>query len=301
MNFMNNQNYKLAIAYRIYPKITRNPPIYQHNKFELAKLCLKSFKNSLKNIRIKLWVLLDNCPPEYDILFRSSFNEDELELIKLNGIGNKRTFAKQIQILLTQKFSNSVYFAEDDYFYLPNQFNNMIQFLKHNPDVDFITPYDHIDYYNFKFHDYKSRIKFYGERHWREVNSTCLTFLTTKDILRKTKDVFLKYTFFKNVFKDKLLLKNPFYKDLIKEIFLNTSDVDIWTSLTKINAFKLFKMIRFRFHYRRIFGIYFRAWRYNWKQLLLGKKWKLWSPIPSIATHMESDLLAPTINWEDFF
>lgn len=300
-NLMEHNNYNLAVVYRIYPKISRSPPVCKDSKYDLAKLCLNSFKNSLGNIKVKIWVLLDNCPSLYENLFRSFFNDDELDMIKLEGIGNKKTFSKQINLLLKQNFSENVYFAEDDYFYLPNQFKNMIEFLKSNSDVDFITPYDHIDYYNFKFHDYKSQIKFYGERHWREVNSTCLTFLTTKDTLRKTKDVFLKYTFYKNVFKERFLIKNPFYKNLIKEFFTGTSDADIWTSLTKINAFRLFKIIRFRFRHRRIFGIYFRSWRYNWKQLLFEKKWKLWSPIPSIATHMESDFLAPTINWEEFF
>ncbi|KKL91283.1 hypothetical protein LCGC14_1896270 [marine sediment metagenome] len=50
-----------------------------------------------------------------------------------------------------------------------------------------------------------------------------------------------------------------------------------------------------------MYGIYFRTWRYNWKQVLFVKKWNLWCPIPSIATHMQETCLAPAIDWEKFF
>ena len=90
-----------------------------------------------------MFVLLDNCPPSYEDLFKRYFDEHDLELIRLNGVGNRATFDMQIDILLDQNFSEIVYFAEDDYLYLPNQFQSMARFLREEQQVDFVSPYDH--------------------------------------------------------------------------------------------------------------------------------------------------------------
>ena len=45
----------LAIAYRIYPGISKIPPIYSDDKFKLSELCLRSFKQSLGGLRVKIW------------------------------------------------------------------------------------------------------------------------------------------------------------------------------------------------------------------------------------------------------
>ncbi len=65
--------------------------------------------------------------------------------------------------------------------------------------------------------------------------------------------------------------------------------------------FKPFKILRFLCQDREIFWLYYKAWRLNWKQILFGKRWKLWCPIPSIATHMEKKSLAPVIDWDQIF
>jgi hypothetical protein len=39
------------------------------------------------------------------------------------------------------------------------------------------------------------------------------------------------------------------------------------------------------------------AWLFCWRQVIFGKRWKVWVPIPGIATHMESNYLAPTFSW----
>ena len=44
-----------------------------------------------------------------------------------------------------------------------------------------------------------------------------------------------------------------------------------------------------------------RAWLHCWKQILFGKRWKLWVPTPSIGTHMEKAFLAPSIDWQNEF
>jgi len=263
--------YDLTIAYRIYPEISKNPIVFNDDKYKLSDLCLRSLKSSLGDLKVKIFVLLDNCPAEYIDMFKKYFDEDDMEIIQLNGVGNLVTFGMQIKLLLEQNYSNIVYFAEDDYFYLPNQFKEMIKFLKNNGDVDFVSPFDHIDYYKYNFHNYKSKIKVSDEKHWRNVATTCLTFLTTKEILKDTKNIFMTYT-------------------------KGNYDTSIWASLTKYNIFNPFKL--FKYSKKPYFvAVFFKSWRYSFIQHLFGKKRTLWVPIPTIATHMESEDLSPTIDW----
>ncbi|MFZ1021719.1 MAG: glycosyltransferase family 2 protein [Halobacteriota archaeon] len=264
--------YDIAVAYRIYPKVSKVPPVFPDDKYKLAELCLKSFKDSLGALKVKLFVLLDNCPPSYEDLFTRYFDEHDVELIRLNGVGNHATFDMQITLLLDQTVSELIYFAEDDYLYLPDQFERMVTFLRADEQVDFVSPYDHLDYYALELHNEKNFIKFYDEKHWRTAASTCLTFLTTKTTLEKTHDVFRSYA-------------------------NGNDDVSLWMSLTK---HRLFNPLVISASYRtnaRFLRIIWLAWRFGWKQILFGKRWNLWVPIPTIATHMESSFLAPNLNW----
>ncbi len=297
---MKNYKYDISVAYRIYPEVSRLPPIFRENKFLLSKLCLKSFKKSLDNLKVKFYAILDNCPPKYENLFKKYFKAPNLEIVRLNGVGNKKTFGHQLKILKEQESSDIVYFAEDDYYYLPNQFKTMIRFLKNDSQVHFITPYDHLDLYSHPFHNYRSSIKIFDKRHWRTVNSTCCTFLTTKSVLNQTQHVFAKYS--KDNFFDKPYFKNNrFLYRLFIDFFGRATGPDYWSSLTKINVFKLFRILKLRYENYGIYQIYFRSWRYNWKQILFGKKWNLWAPMPTMATHMEYDFLSPVINWKKIF
>ncbi len=269
----NVMKYDVAIAYRIYPEVSKKPFVYQNNKIELAKLCLKSLRRSLGKLNVKVFALLDDCPAEYEKLFRSIFNEEELIILKYNGIGNRATFEKQIEILLDQNFSENIYFAEDDYYYLPNQFGGMIELLNQYPKGIFISPYDHPDYYTLDFHRNKHRIQILNNKHWRTANSTCLTFLTKKNVLKMTKDVFNSYS-------------------------IGNLDSSLWISLTKTNLFNpklLFDfLIKEPFYLKSVM----KSWVHCWKQILFGQKWELWIPIPTIATHMDEIYLAPGIDWK---
>ena len=188
-------SYDVAIAYRIYPKVAL-PGVgfpYSEDKLRLAEICLRSLKESLGSLRAKLWVLLDGCPDSYAQLFRKYFDDRDLVLMPLPAIGNLPTFAKQIEILSQQTDSEFVYFAEDDYVYLPNQFSLMLDFMKSGKDVDFISPYDHLDCYTKRIHDRPKWVRVHGGHHWRTAASTCLTFLTTREKLRATAHTFQSY------------------------------------------------------------------------------------------------------------
>ncbi len=275
------QMHKLTIAYRIYPKVSKRPPIFADDKYALSELCLSSLICSLDNTIDYIFIaLLDNCPKEYEELFQKYIPENRLQLLNLPGIGNAGTFIKQIDLLLNQNHSEFVYFAEDDYFYLPGQFASMLDFMTNHNDVDFITPYDHLDNYTLELHDYKSEIRISSNKHWQNIATTCLTFLAKKQSLLKAQNIFKSYA-------------------------KRNYDASIWLTITKMNAFNfrlvfkhlfnaIFKKSKFDFVFSLI---YFKTYRFGLGRLFFSKSMKLWSPMPSIATHMEDNYLAPNIDW----
>ncbi|MCV6608576.1 MAG: hypothetical protein OIF32_10210 [Campylobacterales bacterium] len=262
----------VAIAYRIYPKVSKVPAVHQDDKIKLSELCLSSFRKSLTNLNFKVFAILDGCPKEYEELFQKYFNEDELEIINVDSIGNRETFRLQMKILEEQTFSENIYFAEDDYFYLPDTFYKLVEFLQED-DVDFVTPYDHLDNYTLPLHDYKNEIKICAGEHWRSVATTTMTFLTTKKVLKQSKHVFNTYT--------KRNLDASLWLCATKEVILCPSN------LIKLGLFGEYGKI-FKKAYLDGFG---------WMQIFFGKRYKLFSPMKSLATHMEKDFLAPNIDW----
>jgi hypothetical protein len=266
--------YDVAVAYRIYPRVSE-PALdlgFGDDKYCLSEACLKSFKESLGSLRVKMWAILDGCPPEYEDLFRKYFADSQLVILKLESVGNHRTFAKQIEVLLGQSDAELVYFAEDDYFYLADQFRDMTEFLKSDPEVHFVSPFDHLDCYRLALHRTPKWIKTYADRHWRTASSTCLTFLTRKETLSKYRAVFESYS-------------------------RGNFDCSLWLSLTKQRVYNPVFLIRSFLAGAFEWKIIVKAWFYCWRQILRGKRLKLWVPIPAIATHLDTRSLSPSVDW----
>lgn len=270
----NRYTHDVAVAYRIYPGVSR-PALglpFSDDKYRLSEICLHSFKESLGSLRVKVWAILDGCPPEYGALFRNYFDDADLELIPCDALGNQATFARQIDILLAQKCAPLVYFAEDDYFYLPNTFSLMVAFLKAHADVDFVSPFDHLDCYTTDLHRAPKWIRPYGDHHWRTAASTCLTFLTRMEVLANCEPIFRSYA-------------------------RGNFDCAIWLSLTKqrvLNPLALARyLVRGEFYWR----VLVKSWLYCSWQILFGNRFTLWVPIPGIATHLDRNALSPAVDW----
>ena len=266
--------YDLAVAYRIYPKVAK-PALglpFSDDKARLAEVCLQSFRRSLGSLRVKIWVLLDGCPAEYADIFRRCFAEEDLVLIPLPGIGNYGTFNKQMEILLGQADAELIYFAEDDYFYLQDQFRLMLDFLQAHDDVDFVSPFDHLDCYTMELHRTPAWLRAFQGRHWRTAASTCLTFLTTRRVLRETERVFRTYA-----------RKNY--------------DSSLWLSLTKERVLAPWAWPGIARREPFSMKIFAKAWLFGWPQILFGNRRKIWMPVPSIASHMDVNALAPGVDW----
>lgn len=265
---------KLAIAYRIYPKVSKETPVFNDDKLKLSEMCLASFVKTLK-LDYKFWAILDGCPSEYEELFKKYIPEERLILIHTNAVGNAATFAKQIQILTDQDFSENIYFAEDDYFYIDSSFEPLVKIIE-NGQADFITPYDHLDYYELGLHGYKQDIIKHQGISLRKVSSTTMTFLTSKQVLIQTKPIFETY-----------LRKNY--------------DVCLWLAITRLGIANPMTYLNSGLSAIHSLKIFVKAILYTPCKFLYGKKYSLLAPKPSLALHLVSDKMSPDIDWQKLF
>lgn len=268
--------YDLVVAYRVYPGIAKVPPIYSDNKFELTKICFKSFVSSISDLKVKIYVILDGCPQEYESIFLENYNNDDLSIIKLDKAGNKATFKKQVEILSKQEDSDTVYFAEDDYFYIKN-IKNIVEFIKSRKG-DFATPYEHPSSYT-DDNVISNKVVIFDKQRYISVQHACLTFMTTKNNLLKNK-------------KFLLIFSNWFGSDFV-----------VWGCITLgFNYFRYIKLFRnfknFNITNFKVFGSLFI---FSWYNFILNRKKGLFMPIDTFATHMESNFLSPNIDWNKYF
>lgn len=267
--------YDLTIAYRIYPKISKVPAIYPNDKYKMSEICLKSFVKSLGNLNVKVIVIFDGCADEYRKLFNRELNNIDYEFINVNSIGNGRTFKIQLD-LLSQAESDFVYFAEDDYFYLNNSIQELLDFVKNN-NVDFATAYDHLDYYNHKLHKNKKPIliEYEGKKYTKRLTTT-MTFLAKKESLIEAYDIFETYS-------------------------RNNWDNSMWLAITSNKLINPFEFIRLVCGDLQMMKMYIKALIYTPKYLFKSKKYSLWIPNIGTATHLDNKFLSPGINWKNEF
>ena len=279
---MSQFQYDLAVAYRVYPKVSSNPPpVFADNKFKLVELCLKSFKESLGNLRVKVFALLNNCPPGYEALFTQLWPAEDLVLVRYPGVSGGETLHEQQRILSEQTDAEVVYLAEDDYFYLPNQFQLAVDFLRQNPDADFATPYDSPDVHFTDLHDCIDATRAHGGKNWRSSVSTTHCFLAKRSAMIECRPLF-----------DKLFRAFPGRP---------SPDLAMWMALTKKRVFNLWKFFAWLPAHKYWTASIFLSWFYCWRQILFGRRFTVWTPNPSIATHMDAKLLAPAIDWPKIF
>lgn len=221
----------MKVLYRIAPNLPTKSPIFKDDKFSLMRICLKSFVDGFKDIKPEIVFILDSCPKKYKKCVKKvPFPKT---IIEMESAGNIGTYQKQLE--LASKTNDYVLFQEDDYLYLPCVGRKVLSALE---KFDFITPQDeYLYYFDEPRHIGRYEIKVVGNHHWREVNSTTLTFGTHGKLIKENQDLFTKY---------------------------GTGDYPMW-------------------------------------QDLRGRGYKLFSSIPSLATHMVEGILAPTIPWSNIW
>ena len=268
----NEHSYDLAVAWRIYPGVSKTPIIHSDNKLKLVETSLRSFLACVKDLKVAYYFLLDGCPEDYVILINKLFENRQFKIQTFDTIGNAATFGKQIEILLHQKHSELVYFAEDDYLYRPDSFRTALNMMKRG-DVDFVTCYTHPDVFFHPIHTHKRNTKLVEDDLWMTVNSTCLTFLTSKAILTATKNVFYKY------------------------VYSNIYDCSMWLILTKEHLFSWQSWRRYRTD-PMCKAILKKGMKKGIISYFKLRKYKLWMPLMAIGTHLEFGLESPFVDWQ---
>lgn len=104
---------------------------------------------------------------------------DDARIVELGGAGGGHSFEWCLREAVRMPQSDLVYFAEDDYYYLPNAFTTLADTTEElGPDVHsfYFSLYEHPDAYVTSIHPQQTRLRFLAGRHWRELPSTCMTF-----------------------------------------------------------------------------------------------------------------------------
>jgi hypothetical protein len=271
--------YDLTVVYRICPAMSRSAPeIFQGDKYLLSKIALESFKESLGALRVRMWVLLDNCPDSYAQLFTGLWDARDLVLEHHPGIGNRGTLLRQFQIVAEQRDAELVYLAEDDYLYHPNSFEEIVSLLRDHSEVDFVTPYYHLDYETLSMHRHRQRVLRHSGRTWKTVKTTTGTFATRAAVFRDTHHIF------------RTLLQ--------KVLFSEMTDVGVWLALTKYNVFNPWSWITWPIKNPFFGWSLFTAWWLCWKQILFGKRYCLWAAEPSVSTHIAEGWMPSSYDWK---
>jgi hypothetical protein len=184
-------DFDLAVCHRIYPRVSDNPIFGFKDKLAIAQLDLETFKTAVGDLKIRMWVLLDNCPPVYEEIFSRLWSQEDLVLMRHPGAGDAATGREQVRILMEQTDADAVYFAESDYFYLSDQFPLAVNFLRQNPDANFVSPHDHSDIYATDLHKLPRIAKIADGKTWNSRMSTTHAFLTTRKKLQECRWAFL--------------------------------------------------------------------------------------------------------------
>lgn len=186
------------------------------DKQGLIKLCMDSFVEAFKSVEPFIYFIIDKPTIELVELCDNIPLDHEMEILHTDdwNSGNIASFHRQVDI--ARETDDDVFFLEDDYFFLPNAGEKMLEGLK---KYEYVSPYHHPS------KEPKSDVI----DGWQLIPSTTLTFATNPKYLPKD----------------------------IKEF--GWAEEQIWAEI--------------------------------WKNYRLAQ------PIPSLATHMETPFLAPSVDW----
>lgn len=219
--------------------------------------CLDNFISEFGN---KIIVIADNCQKE------------TIEEIKRRGIdaietslGNSASWRFAIEYALDNfEDETAIYLIEDDYLHFPGSLNALKEGLEL---ADYVTLYDHLDKYkNFTEGGPNPYVTKGGEEtilriskslHWKETNSTTMSFATTVKTLREDKKLWW------------LCTKNTLPNDFLAFQLLTGQKLLFTRAYYKRSVLQLLSRIVFR------------------------QRRTLISAIPGLATHAELEWLSP--------
>ncbi len=188
--------------------------LFEYPKIEYTKRSLNSLirsinflKNKHPTINVKTIIVDDNSSTENLNIIKNIIDGNNIEIINLDYSEykkeiseqkNKETFANLASLLKSFEIGKDtgedlIYFIEDDYLHFEPMLEEMVASYERiasqiNKDI-FMCPSDYPYLY---MNNEKTNVLIGNKRHWRTVDKTLCTFLTTKNLLDKYWDNFYK-------------------------------------------------------------------------------------------------------------
>ena len=226
--------------------------LFEYPKIEYTKRSINSLiksinflKNKHSNINVKTIIVDDNSTIGNLNIIKKLIDGNDMEIINLDILKyqniiskqkNKETFANLASLLQSFEIGKNtgkdlIYFIEDDYLHFETMLEEMVSSYERiasqiNKDI-FMCPSDYPYLY---MDNTKTNVLIGNKRHWRTIDKTLCTFLTTKNLLDRYWD---------NFYKNCLERHDPFEKYL-NEIYLKEICISPLKSLslhlTNINS-----------------------------------------------------------------
>ena len=188
--------------------------LFEYPKIEYTKRSLNSLirsinflKNKHPTVNVKTIIVDDNSSTENLNIIKKIIDGNNIEIINLDYSKykkeiseqkNKETFANLASLLQSFEIGKDtaedlIYFIEDDYLHFEPMLEEMVASYERiasqlNKDI-FMCPSDYPYLY---MSNEKTNVLIGNKRHWRTVDKTLCTFLTTKNLLDKYWDNFYK-------------------------------------------------------------------------------------------------------------
>ena len=188
--------------------------LFEYPKIEYTKRSLNSLiksikflKNKYPTINVKTIIVDDNSTTENLNSIKKVINGNNIEIINLDYSKykkeiseqkNKETFANLASLLQSFEIGkvakeDLIFFIEDDYLHYETMLEEMVSSYERiasqiKKDI-FMCPSDYPYLY---MNNTKTNVLIGNKRHWRTVDRTLCTFLTTKKLLNKYWDNFYK-------------------------------------------------------------------------------------------------------------
>lgn len=157
--------------------------------------CLKNFLVALERVRDARMVLISAGEPSTDCI---KLLPAHIEVEILKQCGNSASFLHALRRSLQYPPTDLVYFVEDDYLHVPQALEKLLD-CHRELQPDYITLYDHPARYWGPEHphaDLPLRTKFCrvtATHHWRNVESTCMTFSARTETLRQDCQIIINH------------------------------------------------------------------------------------------------------------
>ena len=188
--------------------------LFEYPKIEYTKRSINSLiksinflKNKHSNINVKTIIVDDNSTIGNLNIIKKLIDGNDMEIINLDILKyqniiskqkNKETFANLASLLQSFEVGKNVgedliFFIEDDYLHFEPMLEEMVasyERIASQIDKDiFMCPSDYPYLY---MNNTKTNVLIGNKRHWRTIDKTLCTFLTTKNLLDKYWDNFYK-------------------------------------------------------------------------------------------------------------